>query len=265
MAAKISGTREWSVASVNCVTGCENDCRYCYARHEALTRYGGRIKSAAEWPEVVIREHDVKKGRKKIEGGMIMFPTTHDITPKTLDACITVLGKLLKAGNEVLIVSKPRAGCIKSLCDALYQYQSQILFRFTIGSYNDGILRYWDRNAPLWDERAESLHYAFQKGFKTSVSCEPNLDGPNVVFLFHKLEPWVTDSIWIGKMNKIRERVPCETDEDKHRIDSVEKGQTDEMIKAIYNALKDEPKVRWKESYKEVLGLDLAEKAGLDK
>ena len=74
MAKKISGTKEWSIASVNCVTGCENDCRYCYARHEALTRYGGRIKSASEWPEAKVRDHDVKKGRKKIEGGMVMFP-----------------------------------------------------------------------------------------------------------------------------------------------------------------------------------------------
>ena len=54
MAKKISGTKEWSIASVNCVTGCENDCRYCYARHDALTRYGGRIKSAAEWSDVKI-------------------------------------------------------------------------------------------------------------------------------------------------------------------------------------------------------------------
>ena len=59
MSKRISGTREWSVASVNCVTGCENDCRYCYARHEALTRYGGRIKSASEWPEAKVRDHDV--------------------------------------------------------------------------------------------------------------------------------------------------------------------------------------------------------------
>ena len=32
----ISGTKEWSVSSVNCITGCEHNCRYCYARANAL-------------------------------------------------------------------------------------------------------------------------------------------------------------------------------------------------------------------------------------
>ena len=265
MAKKISGTKEWSIASVNCVTGCENDCRYCYARHDALTRYGGRIKSAAEWSDVKIREHDVKKGRKKIEGGMIMFPTTHDITSKTLEACLIVLEKLLKAGNEVLIVSKPRFDCIKAVCDKLFPYQKQILFRFTIGCVDNDILQYWDRNASNFEERLQSLMYAEMTGFRTSVSTEPMLDAPNVIDLFISLRPWVTDSIWIGKMNKIRDRVPCETEEDKVRIAAIEAGQADERIWEIYRALKDEPKVRWKESIKEIIGLDLAEKAGLDK
>ena len=65
-------------------------------------------------------------------------------------------------------------------------------------------------------------------------------------------------------MNKIRDRVPCETDEDKTQIAAVEAGQTDEAIITIYAALKDQPKIRWKESYKEVLGLELADVPGLD-
>ena len=28
----ISGTKEWAKENVNCVTGCSNNCRYCYAR-----------------------------------------------------------------------------------------------------------------------------------------------------------------------------------------------------------------------------------------
>jgi hypothetical protein len=38
----------------------------------------------------------------------------------------------------------------------------------------------------------------------------------------------------------------------------------DDEIEAIYEALKDEPLVRWKESIKKVMGLPPAEKAGLD-
>lgn len=39
----------------------------------------------------------------------------------------------------------------------------------------------------------------------------------------------------------------------------IEAGQTDERLRAIYATLKDELQVRWKESFKQVLGLPLAE------
>lgn len=39
----------------------------------------------------------------------------------------------------------------------------------------------------------------------------------------------------------------------------VKGGQTPERIRAIYEALKEHPKIRWKDSYRRVLGLPLAE------
>jgi len=47
-------------------------------------------------------------------------------------------------------------------------------------------------------------------------------------------------------------------------IKKIEAGQTNDRILEIYDILKDDPKVRWKESFKSVLGLELAEEAGLD-
>lgn len=52
---------------------------------------------------------------------------------------------------------------------------------------------------------------------------------------------------------------------DPAEIARIAAGQTDESVRRIHAALKDEPKVRWKESYKKVLGLKLAEKAGEDR
>jgi len=88
------------------------------------------------------------------------------------------------------------------------------------------------------------------------------LDSDNVAALFYRLEPIVTDSIWIGKMNDVRNRVQPDTSEEA--IARIEVGQTDERIKEIYEQLKNEPKVRWKESFKEVLGLELPQEPGLD-
>lgn len=260
---KISGTLEWAVKNVNCVKGCKHNCRYCYARARALQF--NQIPNNEAWTEAEVREKDVKKGRKK-EAGTVMFPTTHDIIPgDILEASVVVLRKLLRAGNNVLIVSKPHLECIQRLCKELNTFSEQILFRFTIGAMDDEILKYWEPGAPSFTERLASLAYAYGFGIKTSVSCEPMLDAPNMITLFNRLEPDVTDSIWIGKMNKIRQRVKIATPEDEAQVSRIEVGQTDDKIWEIYNALKDQPKVRWKESIKEVVGLPPATEPGSDK
>ena len=76
--------------------------------------------------------------------------------------------------------------------------------------------------APKFEERMASLVYAHQHGFKTSVSVEPMLDSKNIVHLFQVLKPHVTDSIWIGKLNHIRQRVVIETAEDEQQVDIIE-------------------------------------------
>jgi DNA repair photolyase len=177
----ISGTLEWAVKNVNCIKGCSHQCKYCYARERAL-RFR-QIGSKDEWKSPQVREKEVKKSRKK-ESGTVMFPTTHDIFPEMLDPCVTVIRKLLEAGNDVLIVSKPHLECIKRLCQEFTEYKSKILFRFTIGASDDNILKYWEPGAPIFSERIQSLQWAFSSGFKTSVSCEPMLDAEHMVELF---------------------------------------------------------------------------------
>jgi hypothetical protein len=266
----ISGTREWAKKNVNCCTGCSHDCRYCYAREQA-TRYG-RV-SAENWHQEQIRPHDVTKKFQKVQGtppgGMdVMFPTTHDITPAILMPCTQVLGNILQPGNSVLVVSKPHLSCIAHLCHAFAMHNktgtNQLMFRFTIGAMDDELLRYWDRNAPLWQERLDSLKLAYHAGFRTSVSGEPMLDTAHVVEWFHALKPYCTESIWIGKMNKIAQRIPVKTAEDALMVERIVAGQTDERVREVYRLLKDESLVRWKESYKSVLGLALTTEAGAD-
>ncbi len=260
MSKKISGTREWAAHTVNCITGCEHNCRYCYARANALRfRY---IASPDDWATPRVRLRDVNKTRRKVDG-RIMFPTTHDITPKTLAPCLCVLRNLLGAGNEVLIVTKPHFECVERICSELCMFRKSILWRFTIGAMDNRILSYWEPGAPCYKERFRSLQYAFCDGFATSVSCEPCLDTSSVVALFSKCEPFITDSFWIGKANKLAGR--CSPDTLPCEIENIEAEQTDEIVRRIYEQLKHEPKIRWKESFKSVLGLELAAQAGEDK
>ena len=258
--AKISGTREWAVANANCVKGCGHGCIYCYAKYNAVNRF--HTVQPGEWENEVIEWNKVNKIYPK-KNGAIMFPTQHDITPNTLEACIKCIKNILEPGNKVLIVSKPHLECVKAMCKALRGYKNNILFRFTIGSMENKTLKFWEPNAPSFGERFDSLQYAFDAGFETSVSCEPMLDA-FVVQLFDMLSPYVKDGIWIGKMNNIRQRVKSENSEAEKAIALIEAGQTKAKIFNIYETLKDDPKVRWKESFKEVLGLELANEAGTD-
>jgi DNA repair photolyase len=223
---KISGTKEWAASNINIAKGCEHNCRYCYARSNAL-RYG-TIGSKEEWLTPVIREAEVKKNRGKRQG-TIMFPTTHDITPALLPSSITLLTKLTQAGNTVLVVSKPHKECIERLCGALRPHNSlgtdRIFFRFTIGAISDETLSYWEPGAPNFAERREALQIAHQSGFRTSVSAEPMLQSERIVDLFRELEPFITDSFWVGKMNQIGRRVAIETEEDRVMVDKIIAGR----------------------------------------
>ena len=97
---KPHGTKEWASSNVNIQTGCEHDCRYCYAKTMAI-----RFKraTATSWKNPSLRQHAIAKGFTR-RTGRIMFPTTHDITEQNINECLAVLDRMLKAGNEVLIV-----------------------------------------------------------------------------------------------------------------------------------------------------------------
>ena len=130
---QVFGTREWADHTVDICSGCPNGCHYCYAKGEAI-RFKG--KTADTWTD----EHASDRSFKKLETvcrkppGKVMFPAHHDITLGNLDVCMDAIGRILGAGHELLIVSKPKMGCIAQICQDWSHAINQILFRFTIGS-----------------------------------------------------------------------------------------------------------------------------------
>jgi DNA repair photolyase len=255
------GAYEWGDTMINCCTGCLHDCIYCYAKHMAISRF--KRVEPGQWMHEQIRENDVSKKHKKYDG-QVMFPSSHDITSSNLQACMTVLDNLLKAGNRVLIVSKPHLDCIKQICDEFESFKNQILFRFTIGAMDDQILSFWEPNAPSYDERKASLQHAFNEGFATSVSVEPMLDSANIDALIRHLSPYVAHSIWIGTINHLGRLEKHADVVLRQAIEMVRQGQTDAMIKAIYQRHKDNPMIRWKKEIKKIVGIPIPQKNGLD-
>ena len=223
-------------------------------------------KTPDNWKEEEVNWEAYNKSIRNREG-YIMFPSTHDITPKHLDLAIDYLKRLLGAGNKVLIVSKPSFTCIKKICDTFTEYKEQILFRFTIGSKNSNTLNFWEPNAPDYNERKKALVYAFEVGYQTSISCEPMLDN-KIDKVIEDLSQYVTDAIWLGKMNFAIRRLRTNgqlNDKTRAAAEQLLEWQSDKNITALYNRYKDNPQIKWKESIKKVVGIEVSTIKGEDK
>jgi hypothetical protein len=254
-----TGTREWADNNVNIQIGCENGCRYCYARWGAVVWH--KYCEANEWNEPRINHQKVDMNYGYMEGG-VMIPSTHDITPLNISEVLVVINKLLAVGNEVLIVSKPRWSCIPLICESLKtnhpdKYKSKVTFRFTIGSTDDNILKFWEPNAPPFKERWACLKYAYEAGFNTSVSCEPYLDQfPDYVYV--ATEDYVTDKIWVGLLRDWTNRVERQNEDITHKqikqfVLPLYALQNPLIVKAMYKSMKDLPKIAWKDSIRKVI------------
>ncbi len=246
-----SGTKEWADHNVNCVKGCSNNCRYCYAKMMAK-RFGRCTETT--WKDMVVNDKTVKAHYGKYKG-RVMFPSSHDIidTPIVLEACFTVLSKLLKAGNETLITTKPELSVVKKIIRRYRRFNSQIQFRFTITSMNDKLLSFWEPNAPKFQERLDSLKYAFDKGFKTSVSIEPFLDYEPQK-LVSAVTPYVTESIWLGPMNYIPNNDSLNGVRQKYV--TIRKNYEVGHLQKIYEDLIDFPLIQFKDSMLNRLGIN---------
>ena len=245
-----TGTKEWADHNVNCIKGCYNNCRYCYALLMAK-RFGRATNN--NWKNMIIREDIVNTQFRKFSG-RVMFPSSHDIIdlPDFEEACFTVLENLLKSGNEVLVTNKPRLAIIKKIDKEFSGYKDHIQFRFTITSPDDQLLKFWEPNAPLFQERLKSLQFAFKKGYKTSVSIEPFLDyDPKP--LVDMISPYITESIWLGVMNYIPRNNVRKADVSYY--DSIRKNYSERHLKEIYETFNECPKIRWKDSIKTKLNL----------
>lgn len=245
----ILGTKEWAEVNRNCIEGCSNDCRYCYAKKMAI-RF--KRKTKENWHEMEPKlSSNMMTFKTK---GRIMFPTSHDLHIEHVDWWFPFLKELLKNGNNVLIVSKPQLMAITFICDNLIQFNRQIEFRFTIGTDDDTTRRIWEPNAPSINERVCALQLASEAGYQTSVSMEPLLMlHPDVKPFIKRIEPYATGEIWIGLMNYLNVRDFTGSDllwfDRQRNINSLWN------MKTVYGLLKDNPKIRWKDSVRDLLGL----------
>jgi DNA repair photolyase len=222
------GAREWSDKSYNIQIGCKYNCiPHCYACNMWVNRR--KEKTYDNWKEAILLQKNIDKGWRKLKEfdnrsrKRIMFPTMHDIYQENVDDYIKVALKILRAGHSLLITTKPDLLITIKLCKKLAAFKNrpvlrlldeedgvenwtldqQLQFRNTITSDNVNTAKQWELDAPAPDVRFASLIHQYDEGFATSLSMEPFFDSvPDMLRHIKKMQPYVTESIWIGPMNR---------------------------------------------------------------
>lgn len=247
------GTAEWADKNHNIITGCIHNCRYCYSRKKAVET--GRITQSDDWQREQLDQFKYQSTAIRSHG-VVMYPSQHDLSPDFKLQHLETISKLLAAGNSVLLVTKAHLEMVQAICEHFDNQKDRLLFRITIGSLDRQICSFWEPGAPQPDERVEALKYAYTQGYMTSVSAEPMLEGPeNMIRLYRTLEPYITNDIWFGKMNSVRSRIDTSIPAVAAGVKIIEKLQSDANIDRLYESLKAEPKVRWKESIQKVVNI----------
>jgi len=167
------------------------------------------------------------------------------------------LNTLLKNNNEILLTSKPNLPTVIKITEWLKQYYpnkiDKIQFRFTITSSisDQDLTEYWETDAPSIMERIMCLKYAEKEGFKTSVSCEPYLTSSlsNLELLYISVEPYLTESFWIGTMN---DRWVLSAD-----YNSVKHLYSRNALEKIIERFKNQKYIRFKDAISNEMNIDL--------
>ena len=245
------GTLEWAETNFNIQVGCKNNCLYCYAAHNAA-RFGRRDR--ADWAKEEITNKANIRSYPHREG-VVMFPSTHDFNMDNVHTCSKIARLILQAKNSLLLVTKPDKEAVRLLCHHLSAWKDKILWRFTITSMDSQISKFWEPGASEPQERLDALAIAYHAGFKTSVSAEPLLGGfEEAKEIVEATEDLVTDTIWIGLLNKPRIRVPHKGQYSiLASIKEIESRQSKAEITRLVNYFTINPKIRWKDSITNLL------------
>lgn len=231
--------------------GCSHDCKYCSAKARA-SRYGRNLPS--DWHNERMRRIHLAAIIDKCDCDII-FPTRHDITPKNLDESIFYIRWFLSVSHTVFVDTKPHFECIKRICEQFDGEQEQIFLRFTIGSTDSETLKFWEPNAPDFEERFKCLEYAHKAGYVTGVRVEPMLDN-KVENLIRMALPYVTDGIYVGIPKRLTSCLCLNGFNDEEtwsRARELMLSLSDDYIMRLYDSFAEHELVKFEKSIRKIV------------
>jgi len=186
---------------LNPYTGCQINCRYCYARL-FMRRYSGHKEAWGDFVDAKINASEVlKKQLDKAKKGTVWISSVCD-PYQPLEAKYELtrrcLKELLKKQFPVNIQTKSKL-VLRDL--DLFQEFEEMDVGFTITTDDERMTKLFEPNATPVKERLTALEKIHSFGIKTFAFVGPLLPG-NPEKLIEKLEEKV-DNIYIDKMNYI--------------------------------------------------------------
>ena len=186
---------------LNPYTGCQINCRYCYARL-FMRRYSGHKEAWGDFVDAKINASEVlKKQLDKAKKGTVWISSVCD-PYQPLEAKYELtrrcLKELVKKQFPVNIQTKSKL-VLRDL--DLFQEFEEMDVGFTITTDDERMAKLFEPNATPVKERLTALEKIHSLGIKTFAFIGPLLPG-NPEKLIEKLEGKV-DNIYIDKMNYI--------------------------------------------------------------
>ena len=132
-------------------------------------------------------------------------------------------------------------------------------------STSDEVLSFWEPNAPCYAERRYCLRWAHGHGFRTSISAEPMLD-KSARELVQDLGKYVSDSFWFGLPNSLMSRLSLNgAPDDVKKAGRVLLAEfSRRYVFELYLEYQGQAGIKWKESIKKLVGLEVPTQPGLD-
>ena len=257
-----TGTGEWCTHEADVGVGCENNCRYCYAActaHRFRDSWGmprdqwHNYRHRLDWVEKILNS--------RLNGATVMFPTKHDFNCHNWQDAAKCIKHMINSGNRVLMVTKGGKwadSVITWLVENDYlRNPTEFELRVTITGFF-ATCKFWEPGASR-TERLDTLHEANDRSIRTSVSCEPLLEAETICDRHDIIRLSLhscTGDVWVGKLRNLNQRVDLSkvtNGQHARYIAPLIEMQTDENILRLVDAFKNEPRVKWKDSIREVI------------